>query len=195
MVLTHWGWDKMSAMIRTAFSDAFSWMKMYEFRLWFHWRLFLRVKLTIFQHWFRLWLGTSQWWLVYWRIYVALGLNELNQHNNASQGLPLVIITALLLTCLLIVRKSLQWNSMISALTFYVFGANQDYTPTGLSVDIFCWGSRPPPFEFPRAQSKIWRVPTLKHITNSPILWGPLGPQAKFHKGPIGFSGAWGPYL
>ena len=53
----------------------------------------------------------------------------------------------------------------------------------------------PPPFEFPRAPSKIWRVPPLKYITNSPILGGPLGPQAKFHKGPIGFSGARGLYF
>ena len=31
----------------------FSWMKMYEFRLRFHWSLFLRFELAIFQHWFR----------------------------------------------------------------------------------------------------------------------------------------------
>ena len=31
----------------------FSWMKMNEFRLRFHWNLFLRFSLTIFQHWFR----------------------------------------------------------------------------------------------------------------------------------------------
>ena len=65
----------------------------------------------------------------------------------------------------------------------------------GLSVDIFVEGPAPLPFEFPRAPSKIWRVPPLKYITNSPILRGPLGPQAKFHKGPIGFSGARGLYL
>ena len=35
------------------FSDAFSWMKVNEFRLRFHWSLFLRVQLPIFQHWFR----------------------------------------------------------------------------------------------------------------------------------------------
>ena len=43
------------------------------------------VQLTIFQHWFRWWLGAvqatshylNQWWLVYWRIYASLGLNEL----------------------------------------------------------------------------------------------------------------------
>ena len=66
---------------------------------------------------------------------------------------------------------------------------------TGLSVDIFVEGLRPPPFEFPRAPSKIWRVPPLKYITNSPILGGPSGPQAKFYKGPIGFSGVRGLYL
>ena len=38
---------------QTTFSNAFSWMKMYEFRLRFHWTLFLRFESTIFQHWFR----------------------------------------------------------------------------------------------------------------------------------------------
>ena len=33
--------------------DIFKWMKMFEFQLKFHWSLFLRVRLTIFQHWFR----------------------------------------------------------------------------------------------------------------------------------------------
>ena len=48
--LTHWGRDKTDAISQTPFSSAFSWMKMLEFRLIFHWSLFLRVKLTIFQH-------------------------------------------------------------------------------------------------------------------------------------------------
>ena len=51
--LTHWGRDKKDAISQTTFSNAFSWMKMFEYRLKFHWNLFLRVKLTIFQHWFR----------------------------------------------------------------------------------------------------------------------------------------------
>ena len=51
--LTHWGRDKMDAISQTPFSSAFSWMKIFEFRLKFHWSLFLRVQLTIFQHWFR----------------------------------------------------------------------------------------------------------------------------------------------
>ena len=51
--LTHWGQDKIAAVSQTTFSNAFSWMKMVEFRLKFHWNLFLRVLWTIFQHWFR----------------------------------------------------------------------------------------------------------------------------------------------
>ena len=41
-VLTHWGRDKMAAMYHTAFSNAFSWMKMFKFRLRFHWSFFLK---------------------------------------------------------------------------------------------------------------------------------------------------------
>ena len=51
--LTHWGREKMTAISQTTHPNAFSWMKMYEFRLKFHWRLFLGVELTIFHHWFR----------------------------------------------------------------------------------------------------------------------------------------------
>ena len=46
--LTHWGRDNMAAISQTIISNAFSWMKMFEFRLRFHWILFLRVQLTIF---------------------------------------------------------------------------------------------------------------------------------------------------
>ena len=85
--LTHWGREKMDAISQATFWSAFSWMKMFEFRLKFHWSLFLRVQLTIFQHWFRQWLGAvqatshylNQWWLDYRRIYASLGLNELNR--------------------------------------------------------------------------------------------------------------------
>ena len=87
VMLTHWGRDKMADISHTTLSFAFSWMKMLVFRLNFHWSLFLRVQLPIFQHWFRLWLGAGQatshylneWWLVKWRIYASLGPNELTQ--------------------------------------------------------------------------------------------------------------------
>ena len=52
-ILTHWGRDKMAAVSQTTLSNAFSWMKMFEFWLKFHWSLFLKVQLTIIQHWFR----------------------------------------------------------------------------------------------------------------------------------------------
>ena len=86
-LLTHRGRDKMAAILQAIFSKAFSWMKMYEFRLRFHWSLFLRVQLTIFQHWFRRWLGAdqatshylNQWCLIYWHIYASLCLNELTR--------------------------------------------------------------------------------------------------------------------
>ena len=51
--LTHRGRDKMDTISQTTFSTAISWMKMFEFRLKFHWSLFPRIQLTIFQHWFR----------------------------------------------------------------------------------------------------------------------------------------------
>ena len=43
----------MAAIFQTTFSNAFSWMKMYRFRLRFHWSLFPRGQLTVFRHWFR----------------------------------------------------------------------------------------------------------------------------------------------
>ena len=84
----------MAAIFQTTFWNAFSWMKMLEFRLKFHWSLFLRVQLTIIQHWFRYWLGASQatshclkqCWLVYWRIYASPGLNELKQEKNQTKN-------------------------------------------------------------------------------------------------------------
>ena len=42
ITLTHWGRDKMAVFFQT-FSNTFSWMKMYEFWLTFHWSLFLRA--------------------------------------------------------------------------------------------------------------------------------------------------------
>ena len=88
---THWVWDKMDPISQMTFSNAFSWMKIHEFRVRFHWNLFLRIELTILQHWFRKWLGAgqatshylNQWWLVYWRIYASLGLNELKKTCNS----------------------------------------------------------------------------------------------------------------
>ena len=49
----HWGRDKMAATLQATFSTEFSWMKMYQFQLKFHWSFFLRAKLTLSPHWFR----------------------------------------------------------------------------------------------------------------------------------------------
>ena len=51
--LIHCGQHEMDAIFWMPFSNAFSWMKIYEFQLRFHWSLFLTVQLTIFQLWFR----------------------------------------------------------------------------------------------------------------------------------------------
>ena len=51
--LTYRGRDKMDAISQTTLANAFLWMRMLEFWLKFHRSLFLRVQLTIFQHWFR----------------------------------------------------------------------------------------------------------------------------------------------
>ena len=51
------GWP---TCLQMTFSNAFSWMKIYEFWLKFHWSLFLRFQLTIYHHWFRYWLGAVQ---------------------------------------------------------------------------------------------------------------------------------------
>ena len=79
----------MAAISQTTLSTAFSWMKMFEFRLKFHWSMFLSVQFTIFQRWFRYWLGAdqatshylNQWLFVHWRIYASLGLNELTYRS------------------------------------------------------------------------------------------------------------------
>ena len=50
--LTHWGHDEIDGISQKTFSNAFSLMKMNEISLGFHWSLFLRFKLTIWQYWF-----------------------------------------------------------------------------------------------------------------------------------------------
>ena len=61
----------MAVIFQTTFSNGFSRMETYEFRLKFNWNLLLGVQSTIFQHCFREWLGAdqairhylNQWWL------------------------------------------------------------------------------------------------------------------------------------
>ena len=80
--ITHWDRDKIDAISQTTFSDAFSWMKMCEFLLRFHWSLFPRIQycsigsdngLVPARRQAIIWTND----LVYQRIYASLGLNEL----------------------------------------------------------------------------------------------------------------------
>ena len=101
LFLTHWSWDKMDTIFQTRFSTAFSWMKMFKFRWIFDGYLFRRVQLTTYQHWYRKWRVAvqakrqylNQWCLVYWRLYVSLGLNEsigqLTWKTNKIRHIPL----------------------------------------------------------------------------------------------------------
>ena len=74
----------MTAISRRHFQFNFLWMKIYKFRLKFHWCLFLRVQLTISQLWFRKWVGayqTTSHYLNQWRIYASLGFEELTKFS------------------------------------------------------------------------------------------------------------------
>ena len=51
--LTQCDRDKIATIFHVTFSNGFSWMKMFEFRLKFCWSLFLRVLLTVSRHCFR----------------------------------------------------------------------------------------------------------------------------------------------
>ena len=48
VLLTHWWRDKMVAIFQTTFSYAFSWMKMNDIRLKFHWSFFPKVAINNF---------------------------------------------------------------------------------------------------------------------------------------------------
>ena len=71
-------------------ANAFTWMKMYELRLKISPKFVPMAPLTVFQHWFRNWLGANQatshylnqWLLVYRHIHASLGLNELIRLNH-----------------------------------------------------------------------------------------------------------------
>ena len=96
--LTQWGLNKMDDILQTTFSAAFSWMAIIIFWLRFHWILFLRVHLTIFNrhYWFSWWLGAG--WVICYR------LNQywprcLTQSSVKSQGIN--ELTPWLQTCMI----------------------------------------------------------------------------------------------
>ena len=87
---------KMTDMSQTIFWDAFSWMKNYVFWIKFHWKLFLRVELTITsiglphglapnRRQANIWTNGDP---IHWRIYAALGGDEFNVKKLKLSGQP-----------------------------------------------------------------------------------------------------------
>ena len=118
---SHWSRDQIDAILQTTFSNVFSWMKLYWFRLKIHWSLFPRAQLTIFQHWFRQWLGAdqatshylNQWWSFYWRTDASLGLNAetLTKFRSDWESLNINLALAMFLRDLTRRRLIEYWKS------------------------------------------------------------------------------------
>ena len=49
---THWGRDKMTAILYTSFSNTFSWMRTFESQIKFHWNMFHMFLLQEYFHWY-----------------------------------------------------------------------------------------------------------------------------------------------
>ena len=68
----------MATIFHMTFPNAFSWMKMYEFRFKISLKFLpkdpIKSTPTLVQI-----MAWCQWWLIYWRIYASLGLNEWNR--------------------------------------------------------------------------------------------------------------------
>ena len=65
-IITHWAWRKIATISQMTFSNGFSWIEIYIFRLRYHSSLFPRVQLTIFQHWFSKGLALSRRQAIIW---------------------------------------------------------------------------------------------------------------------------------
>ena len=84
----------MASIFQMTFSNAFSSMKMYTFPLRFHWSLFPRIQLTTSSIGSDNGLAPYRWqaiiWtnggIVYWCIYVSLGLNELRSWYDSTRS-------------------------------------------------------------------------------------------------------------
>ena len=59
----------------------------------------------------------------------------------------------------------------------------------------FCWGSGAPTIWISKGPKQNLKGTSIEIHYQFSNFWSPLGPQAKFHKGPIGFLGARGPSL
>ena len=85
--LKHWCGDNMAANFRTI--NKKKCIFLIE-NAWISLQINWRFELTMFQNWFRKWLGAvqrsshclNQWWLIYRRIYSSFGLNDLTYWNQ-----------------------------------------------------------------------------------------------------------------
>ena len=131
LILTYWGRDKMAAIFQMTFSNAFSWMKMYEFRLWVQWTLFPRVQSTIFQHWFRQWLSANEpMMVILLHIYASLGLNELKHdvlihYDDVIMTAMVSQITSLMIVYSTVYSGTYQRKHQISASLVFVRGIHR----------------------------------------------------------------------
>ena len=141
--LSHKGRDKIAASFQTTFSNAFSWMKIYKFRLRFHLNFFPSIQITIFHHCFRKWLGAgqatshylNQWWLVDWRVYASLGLNELSHWSLGD--------VAAFSKCnfkIFVILKYMWYHSELNANGLYSWWVN-----IGSGNVLEPWGNKPLP--------------------------------------------------
>ena len=132
--VTHWDWDKIAATLQTAFSNAFSWKKIYVFWLKFQWNMFLRVQLTISQHWFRYRVSSKhvpRWPLleaVLWRIicvtrpqWVTLIVFWLMLEGSSSSemsGTKLPLVWATAFGC--VILNCFSWNSLSDQYEYFL---------------------------------------------------------------------------
>ena len=135
--------DKIAAIFQTTFPNAFSWMKFFVFWLKFHWRLILRVQLTISSMGLDNGLAPIRRQAiisinvdpVHWRIYAARGGDGLNSNLghcvqqqfgkdaylshavNGSFGTQGIAYTSPTMWCLRPCQLLMIWLMMISHAT------------------------------------------------------------------------------
>ena len=91
----------------------------------------------------------------------------------------------MVLSCFALLQSCYYWISVFS-----------ESCDRPLSVDIFCWGSRAPTIWTSKGPKQNLKDPSIEIHHQFSNFGCSIGPSGKFHKGPIGFSGArGGPYL
>ena len=148
---------------------------MLEYRLKFHWSLFLAVQWTILQHWFREWLSTDQatshyldqWWLDYRRIYASLRLNELKAYLVYSLHnihLSIIVVCAEYCSICAMVRVGFCNDSV----TVKVTTDNGNRTRFFV-MSILLLNTQPAPLV-----AHCYRCPNHEVLNSSMLIWIPL---------------------